>query len=464
VIFLQPAFLAFALATILLAQSRERGLGSAGVALVVDLAFLLIFLGPAQSAILIGFTLAGYGAVQLQGRRGALPFAVVAILIAFVVLKKYAFLPEWLRPASLPVAIGLSYVLFRQLHLLVDRAQGSGPAPALAMHLHYSLDCRAIVSGPFQRFEEHEALLREAPRADVLPAMARMADGFLKVALVSPLLLAFHARLLPARDAVWAASLQGEIGLIHALTAAALWLVYMYFNFSGYTDIVIAWSRLCRLDLPENFDRPLLATGFLAFWSRWHMTMTNWFKTYLFSPLMMTFARHLPGRKGAVAAAAAAFFFTFLLVGVWHGPTASFIVCGLLLGVGATVNQISRELLRKRKAPAIAASVLRLIGSAAAFVYIAVAVSPFWLEDRRYFQLLHALARPRALVAIAAALIGGALIVVVLRALDSALRAMVAPLGAKLHAPLAIALRLVVVVPVALATSDALPRFVYQGI
>jgi D-alanyl-lipoteichoic acid acyltransferase DltB (MBOAT superfamily) len=466
VIFLSPEFLGFALASILFAQSRERGLGPASVAAAFDLAFMLIFLGAAQSAILVGFTLLGFAVLALQGRRGALALGVATMLAVFIVAKQYAFLPAWLRPESLPIAVGLSYVLFRQLHLIVDRAQGAEARPGLAMHLHYSLNAHAIVSGPFQRFEEHEELLRAAPRPEVLPAMARLANGYLKVAVISPLLLGLHARLVPAlaiRD--WPAWLGTVSGLEHALAAALAWLVYTYFNFAGYTDIVVAWARLCRLDLPENFDRPIAATGFLDFWSRWHMTMTGWFKTYVFSPLMMAFARRLDGRRGAVIAAALAFFFTFLLVGAWHGPAKPFIVCGVLLGAGATVNQVARELLRKRRTPpAPIGALLGALGSALTFLYIAVAVSPFWLEQREYGDLLRAIARPHSVTAIALVVVATTLVVVVLRWLDGAFRSAAGALGERSHAPLAIALRLIVLVPAVLATSDALPHFVYQGI
>jgi len=137
----------------------------------------------------------------------------------------------------------------------------------------------------------------------------------------------------------------------------------------------------------------------------------------------------------------------------------------VLLGAGATVNQVARELLRKRRAPpAPIGAVLGVVGSALTFLYIAVAVSPFWLGQREYGDLLRAIARPHSITAIAFVVVATTLAVVVLRWLDRAFRPATSALGERSHAPLAIALRLIVLVPAVLATSDALPHFVYQGI
>ena len=459
-IFLTPAFLAFALLTVLIAQYRPRGLAPLGLALAVDLGFMLLFLHAAQTGILIGFSLLGFAMLRLGARRGMLPLALGVTLAVFIVLKKYAFLPALLKPESLPVAVGLSYVLFRLLHLIADRGQGGEVAPGLLAHLHYSLHAPALFSGPFQRYEEHLALMQEAPRPSPLPQLARMGNGFLKVVVVAKLLKALQQALVPqvAFD---------PHGLVHLLAGGLVWVIFMYYNFSGYMDIVVPWARLCRLDLPENFDRPLLADSFLDFWSRWHMTMTNWFKTYVFSPLMMAFARRTSTRNGAIAASAGAFFFTFLLVGAWHGPYTSFLVCGLLLGAGATVNQVAREWLRRRRKhrpPLPGAGVLRLLGAGLNFTFIGVAVSPFWLQGGQFLRFLGALAAPSGLAVFALTCAAVALAVAVLRPLMTAWLALVQRLSSLVDSPFGVAARLVFLALFVLTASSALPDFVYKGI
>ncbi len=69
--------------------------------------------------------------------------------------------------------------------------------------------------------------------------------------------------------------------------------LFLYANFSGYIDIVIALARLMRMRLPENFDRPFAASSVLDFWNQWHMTLSNWLKTYVYNPLLMALMRRI---------------------------------------------------------------------------------------------------------------------------------------------------------------------------
>lgn len=462
-IFLDPLFAVFCLTTILIAQFSPRGLAPLALSLGVSLLFMLLFLGPVQAAILLGFSAIGFAGLQLvaRGYRAGLAIGVGGLLLLFIVLKKYSFLPEALTPAHLPVAIGLSYVLFRLIHLLVEHGADADTRPGLLRHLGYTLSAHALVSGPFQRYDEYEEIRERATRHEPLPAMARFVDGLLKVVIVAPLVQGLHAAL--ERHGA------GPLGYAVLLVAALVWVVYMYFNFSGYMDIVIGWARLCRLDLPENFDRPLLANGFHEFWSRWHMTMTHWFKTHLFNPLMIAFGRRFaPTRRMAMICSSLAFFFTFLLVGAWHGPTTPFLICGLLLGLGATANQISRETARGRKKPAepgAGARLLTLLGASLTFLYISVAVSPFWLDQREFLGLLASTLKPvNLLVLLPSTLIGTAIALLVLRPIESRLHAVGQAAAPMLQSAPLIALRVVVLALFILGFGNAAPDFVYQGI
>jgi D-alanyl-lipoteichoic acid acyltransferase DltB (MBOAT superfamily) len=105
-------------------------------------------------------------------------------------------------------------------------------------------------------------------------------------------------------------------------------------------DIVIGAGRLLGQSLPENFDKPFLARSFLEFWQRWHMTLSQWFKFYLFNPLLMVLMSWFPAPGLTAFLGVVAFFITFLVMGVWHGTTAVFVVYGLLMGAGASINKL----------------------------------------------------------------------------------------------------------------------------
>jgi D-alanyl-lipoteichoic acid acyltransferase DltB (MBOAT superfamily) len=162
----------------------------------------------------------------------------------------------------------------------------------------------------------------------------RVVLGLFKVLVVSMLLLDQH------KHAVALLTDPTADRMLVGLQVVLIYPLYLYANFSGYCDVVIALGRLFRLELPENFDRPFTSTNFIEFWSRWHITLSSWLKTYVFSPLMMKLMAISSAPAAATAFSAFAFFVTFFLVGAWHGQTSEFLFFGLLQGGGVAVNKL----------------------------------------------------------------------------------------------------------------------------
>src|SRR5262249_34311503 len=94
------------------------------------------------------------------------------------------------------------------------------------------------------------------------------------------------------------------------------------------------------LVLPENFDRPFLAPNILLFWGRWHITLTNWLKAYVYSPLVLFWMRRAKSETSELLVGVIAYFLTFFLVGFWHGQTYSFLFFGILQGGGVAANKL----------------------------------------------------------------------------------------------------------------------------
>jgi hypothetical protein len=103
---------------------------------------------------------------------------------------------------------------------------------------------------------------------------------------------------------------------------------------------VIALARLMRVRLPENFDRPFSASSFIDFWSRWHITLSAWLKTYVYNPLLVALMRRIPAVALEPFLAVFCFFVTFFLVGIWHGRTSEFVIFGVLQGGGVAINKL----------------------------------------------------------------------------------------------------------------------------
>jgi D-alanyl-lipoteichoic acid acyltransferase DltB (MBOAT superfamily) len=135
---------------------------------------------------------------------------------------------------------------------------------------------------------------------------------------------------------------------VAGLIAFASYPFFLYCNFSGYIDMVIGIARLLGIELPENFNRPFSSESFIEFWSRWHITLSEWFRNYVYNPLLMGLMRKYPAENLEAVWAVLAFFFTFFLVGVWHGQTPSFLFYGVLQGFGVSANKLYQIVMAKR--------------------------------------------------------------------------------------------------------------------
>lgn len=314
----------------------------------------------ASAAALALFVLSGWAvATQLRRRPSRALFTayVVLLVAAFAVLKRYdalaLLLPDALFRHPLAV-VGLSYVLFRQLQFLVDVLQGQIVEFTLASYLAWQLDFLTLLSGPIQRYQgfhdwwrDPQPLVRDAH--EIQRALQRILVGTLKVAVVAAACSAWFT----AADRDLLRAMGGEFPLTRGFAlkkfAALLYLypAYVYFNFSGYCDVVIGGGRLLGLPLPENFDRPYLARNMIEFWTRQHITLGLWIRDYLFIPLYQFFAARWP--KSAGRAVYLCYFVAFFLAGVWHGATWNFVVFGLLHGFGVSVAKMWETRLVKRR-------------------------------------------------------------------------------------------------------------------
>jgi alginate O-acetyltransferase complex protein AlgI len=194
-----------------------------------------------------------------------------------------------------------------------------------------------LVAGPIQRYNDFQAFwlgagLGPADARDSLWAWSRVLTGMFKVGALSAIALHFFEdaghRLLTSQSDV----------LQHFAVYFYAYPIYMYFNFSGYTDIVIGVAQLLGLKLPENFNHPFLARNVIDYWNRWHITLTHWIRDYVF----MTSYKWAVERVPSTSRLAGYFllFFALFLAGLWHGSTSGFAVFGLLHGIGVATNRM----------------------------------------------------------------------------------------------------------------------------
>ena len=236
---------------------------------------------------------------------------------------------------------GTSYFLVKAWTLAKDRADGRlrnyDPLVAVAYFLHLP----TYLSGPMHYYPEFEAGLRRThslSAASLLDIAFRLLWGMTKVTVLSPLIQ--PVSLLALREVANPSFAQLALG-------AVAYSAVLYLDFSGYSDMAIAVSRLVGVDTPENFRLPYLARNIREFWQRWHITFTRALTAYIFVPLSRAMQKRWANRPRLVMITG--YMVTFGFAGYWHGPTANFIAWGLYHAAGLIAYDLFRNWRLRRR-------------------------------------------------------------------------------------------------------------------
>ena len=398
-------FVLFGLITAALSNLSRSRVWRSNVLMLATLTFAAILAKSALVLIpLAAFLLFGYGALALRERgwsRGS-AWSIPAVIFAYVWLKKYTFLPERFFLHFPYFTLGLSYIFFRVLHLLIEAGEGAGPEEkrriGFVPYLLYTLNFTTLVSGPIQRYDE---FARDQFAVQPLPLgptviglqLERIIRGFFKVNVLAMLLQRLQENGLEQLTQ----PVPVEYKLFAAIQLTVAYPLFLYANFSGYIDIVIALARLMRVQLPENFDRPFSASSFLDFWNRWHITLSKWLKTYVYNPLLMALMRRISSSSMEPFLGVICFFVTFFLIGVWHGRTSEYIVFGILQGGGVAINKLwqlclTRILGRKTYKDLAKNAIYIAFGRGLTFSWFAFSMFWFWANWKQIGAIFSAIA------------------------------------------------------------------------
>jgi D-alanyl-lipoteichoic acid acyltransferase DltB (MBOAT superfamily) len=210
--------------------------------------------------------------------------------------------------------------------VLRDKQSGRLPELSLPEFATYVVFFPALAAGPIDRAERFAIDLQKEfslRQDDLLKAGQRIVLGLFKKFVVANVLA------LIALNDVLAVQVQSPAWMWLHLYAYAF---QIYFDFSGYTDIAIGIARLVGIKLPENFLAPYTKPNLTQFWSSWHITLTQWIRSYFFNP----FNRWIRGYKSLPAWTMILLgqLATMLLIGLWHGITWNFILWGAWHGLG----------------------------------------------------------------------------------------------------------------------------------
>lgn len=270
-----------------------------------------------------------------------------SLVVIFIWLKSY-FAVDFLPSIYFPyITVGLSYILFRIIHLYIDVSQNTIKFPGFFSYVNYIFSFLTFVSGPIQRYEDYINQIKKSKsiisNCEFYGGVNRCLVGFFMVTVICNYT---SFGLLKSQKYLYASN-NLSFNLSHLfffVLTTLIYVLHLYINFAGYMHICIGIGRLIGISIPENFNQPFKSKNLLDLWTRWHITLSDWFKIYLFNPLMKLISKKLVKfkmlNKNIRYFSIIPYFFTFFIMGLWHGSAIHFIYYGLILSFGISVNKL----------------------------------------------------------------------------------------------------------------------------
>ncbi|MBI3051138.1 MBOAT family protein [Candidatus Woesearchaeota archaeon] len=265
---------------------------------------------------------------------------------------------------SFAMPLGLSFYTFSQMAYLIDVYRGKlQPEQSLGVYAAYVSYFPKIIAGPIERAQSFLSQLKSHPGFDEAlfrSGLKTLLFGAFKKFVVVAVLYRLSLPVI--------AGYQQYTGL-DVLLAIFFLAFYIYFEFSAYTDMAIGASRLLGIRLSENFSTPYLSSSVGQFWRKWHMTLSHWFRDYLYIPL--------GGSRHGLLRQCLNLLVVFLAVGLWHGMTFAFAIWGLLHGLFLCAEAFAGRVLAG--SISLRSKFQRLLFKAAGFIWAFTAISVSWV-------------------------------------------------------------------------------------
>jgi alginate O-acetyltransferase complex protein AlgI len=261
-------------------------------------------------------------------------------------LENLSLLTNWqFHLALLFVPLGISFHTFQQITFLTDVADDAEEVPPLPQYMLFVMFFPQLIAGPIVLHREMGRQLAEVAN-NVSNARTTFGPGFVVFCfgLFKKVCLADNLANFVNTAFQWPLHLQ----FLEAWAAAIGYALQLFFDFSGYSDMAVGLGLMFGFLLPFNFNVPFAATSMTEYWKRWHITMTRFFTMYCYTPMALAAHRIVDDRgfsrfKAFVLCIAVPTIVTFLASGLWHGAGWTFIVFGLVNGIGLLINHAWRE-------------------------------------------------------------------------------------------------------------------------
>jgi alginate O-acetyltransferase complex protein AlgI len=231
---------------------------------------------------------------------------------------------------DIPLPIGISFFTFQAISYLGEvYRREHAPAKSIIDYGMYITLFPHLIAGPIVRFSEisDEIQNRTVNVREMYEGLWRFSLGLGKKVIIANCIGS-------VADKIFALPLH-ELSTATAWTGAICYTFQIYFDFSGYSDMAIGLARMFGFYFPENFNQPYRATTVTEFWRRWHMSLSRWFRDFVYIPL--------GGNRYGSTRTALNLWVVFFLCGLWHGAAWTFVLWGVYHGVLLVVERVLRN-------------------------------------------------------------------------------------------------------------------------
>ena len=241
--------------------------------------------------------------------------------------------------------LGISYLTFRSVGMIIELRDGVLTDFSLWEFLRFMLFMPTFSSGPIDRFKRFNENYLQIPERDELLDMLEQSVKYIMLGFLYKFVLAhIFGHMILGYVKTYALYTGGFFNL-GTLGVMYVFGLDLFFDFAGYSMFAVAISNLMGIKSPINFDKPFVSRDLKEFWNRWHMSLSFWFRDFVFMRLVMVLMRNKVF-KNRNTTSSVAYIINMLVMGFWHGVTWYYIAYGLFHGLGLVVND---AWLRKKK-------------------------------------------------------------------------------------------------------------------
>ncbi|MGY3703305.1 D-alanyl-lipoteichoic acid biosynthesis protein DltB [Vagococcus martis] len=280
---------------------------------------------------------------QKENKSGVFYLAVLLNLLPMFIIK----LSPFFGSQSILAFLGYSYLTFKSVQVVMEIRDGILKEFNIKYYIQFLIFFPTISSGPIDRYRRFLKDYLNPPDKEKYVDLLQKGIHYIFLGLLYKFIIGYvlGSHLLPAVQGV---ALGGTTPVLGTIGYMYVYSFYLFFDFAGYSLFAVGTSYLLGYETPMNFNKPFISPNIKEFWNRWHMTLSFWFRDYVYMRLMFTLLKKKVF-KSRIVASNVGYFGLFLLMGLWHGLTWYYIVYGIYHALLICINDAWLRYKKKHK-------------------------------------------------------------------------------------------------------------------